>query len=1261
MSIFILAFHMKYSDLKLKEGKIMNDSGNGFQFKKLTPIKNSDLKIYEDALNFVFCNDDLKNVAISGPYSAGKSSLIESYKYKYHSNSYLHISLAHFDSPEKNNNTSKDYNEAFLEGKILNQLIHQIDPDKIPKTNFKVKQKVSLRETIKSTVFFTFFIILITYIFFFTKWSNYVSSLTMEWLKNILMWSTFSEMLLISSVLCTVMFGVSIHSIIRSQKNKNIFKRLKLQGNEIEIFQETEDSYFDKYLNEVLYLFENSDADVIVFEDIDRYNGNQIFEKLREINTLINNKKNKERKTPIRFFYLLRDDIFVSKDRTKFFDFIIPVVPVIDGSNSYDQFIEHFKHGGILELLDEDFLQGLSLYIDDMRILKNIYNEFIIYKKRVQSIELNNNKLLAIIAYKNIFPKDFSDLQLGKGYVHTLFKNKLQFIKKELKDIDIQINEIEHRIKLTNDEMLESIYELDAIYLLANYKITNVGGHNVSVYKTRVDLVKAMRENPNIQVYEHGNRQHNIQPDIELLLQKPEYIKRKEAIERKNDKEIEDLKNEIHFLIKHKSIIQNGRLNMIITKENIDNIFNVTHINEIGVENNLEEIKVSPYFPLIKFLIRNGHIDETYSDYMTYFYENSLSRIDKNFLLSITDQIPKDYSYSLKNPSLVLSRLRLVDFDNEEILNFDLLTYLLKTNSEMFLFSFVDQLVITKNYKFIWQFLNTKRETRLFVKTINNKWPNFIKSILTESNFSHFQKKLYATYTLYYSPTDDILELNKNNCLSKFISKSPDFLDIKTPNIEKLIDSFSIIDVKFEWIDFDVSNKELFDAVYKNNFYQLNYEFISLILEKVYGFPENSNFNNNNYTMINSRQNEPLVQNVNENIKEYFDVILEHCKETIKDEETEVLSLLNNTKIDKDKRKKYIGFLQTVLENIIKIEDKELWSFLLHKRMVSYSKNNILNYFFYSENGLDSYLIEFINSSNLLLDFSFKSIDNQYKEDSGSNFFNAIVNCNELSNERYESFLKALNRIYKSFTNTNITKEKVLILIKLNIIPMTDSELIFMREYYSEVMMPYIKQNIDKYINLINQDNFVLDEMLKILHENVHEKNKIKLLDFTNDTISLRQKEYSNLVKFHILSYNFDEDDLEFLLSCYSNESIDIKKAIKSISIEYIEKIIDEKYSTTYDLVSEILTSNLLNLEVKKEFFTISLPHLNEIQAMEALSILGMTDFVSLFYRKRPKIKNNEVNKNILAIFKQKNWITKFYIDKGETEFFRANGRSMLE
>ena len=53
-----------------------------------------------------------------------------------------------------------------------------------------------------------------------------------------------------------------------------------------------------------------------------------IFSKLRELNHILNNNSNKKNKS-IKFIYMIRDDIFSKYERTKFFDFIVPIVPVL--------------------------------------------------------------------------------------------------------------------------------------------------------------------------------------------------------------------------------------------------------------------------------------------------------------------------------------------------------------------------------------------------------------------------------------------------------------------------------------------------------------------------------------------------------------------------------------------------------------------------------------------------------------------------------------------------------------------------------------------------------------------------------------------------------------------------------------------------------------------------------------------------------------------------------------------------------------------
>ena len=117
-------------------------------------------------------------------------------------------------------------------------------------------------------------------------------------------------------------------------------------------------------------------------------------------------------------------------------------------------------------------MQGLSLYIDDMRLLKNIYNEFIIYFNRLNITELDCNKMLAIIAYKNLFPRDFADLQLNQGFVFTLFSKKDSLIEAEIIEIKKAIDEKQQRLSSYKKEILASMRELNAAFAdkyLRNY------------------------------------------------------------------------------------------------------------------------------------------------------------------------------------------------------------------------------------------------------------------------------------------------------------------------------------------------------------------------------------------------------------------------------------------------------------------------------------------------------------------------------------------------------------------------------------------------------------------------------------------------------------------------------------------------------------------------------------------------------------------------------------------------------------------------
>lgn len=568
---------------------------NQYEFYKLTPTDDVEMGIYDKAMDYVFAHEDIRNIAISGVYGAGKSSMFESYKKEHPQKKFIHISLAHFTSTiakdEEDDNKgeeSDEKREIALEGKIINQLVHQIDPQKVPLTNFRIKKNMDRKQVLKVSLLITAFITITCFLRFKNTWENMIGGFSSNILRKVLQFTTTNEIEFVMGTAVLIILGIAIYEGVKLQKSVKLFKKLTFQGNEIEIFEESKDSYFDKYLNEVLYIFKQTDVDGIIFEDIDRYNTNVIFEKLREINFLLNSKDKtkenaedeKESKQVIRFFYLLRDDVFESKDRTKFFDFILPIVPVVDASNAYDKFIDYFKRANLLELFDMELVKRLSLYVDDMRVLKNICNEFIVYHEKLNTSfsEQGNSRLLAMIVYKNLFPKDFSDLQVGRGYVYTLFAEKGSFIRDKIEQLNQKVEPLQAENDQIKGEMCNDLDELNALYFLIDGDII-VDGKRETAYPSRKEFVEAILASGDV-VKNSNNygRQHiSIENERKAMEQNPKYVERKSLIEKRENGQINKNNLQIKQIKREIAKLEHMYLKDIITRENETMVFKTNY------------------------------------------------------------------------------------------------------------------------------------------------------------------------------------------------------------------------------------------------------------------------------------------------------------------------------------------------------------------------------------------------------------------------------------------------------------------------------------------------------------------------------------------------------------------------------------------------------------------------------------------------------------------------------------------------------------
>ncbi|HTE00861.1 MAG TPA: hypothetical protein VK668_16330, partial [Mucilaginibacter sp.] len=352
---------------------------NPYGFDDLTPIAEASKEnVFIKALNWALLNKKIKNIAVTGPYGSGKSSMLEAFITVSPEHKYLKISLASFrggeeeEGGEEPNAQKKNEAHRLLELSILQQIFYKVKDSDLPDSRFK-----RIRNLTVGKMALLVGLLLLTLI-------SVLALIFRSYFENISFFCGFSAShpdLVILLPFSTLLPGF-VWLVVSLQRffNRSGFKKLNISSGEIEINPKSETSILNKYLDEIVYFFEVNFYDIAIIEDLDRFNDPEIFTKLRELNQLLNNSSQLNRH--IVFIYAIRDDIFPDqRARTKFFDFILPVIPVINWSNSLQKLWDKLNEPAYGLVINERFVTAITLYIDDMRVLKNIFNELMLYKE----------------------------------------------------------------------------------------------------------------------------------------------------------------------------------------------------------------------------------------------------------------------------------------------------------------------------------------------------------------------------------------------------------------------------------------------------------------------------------------------------------------------------------------------------------------------------------------------------------------------------------------------------------------------------------------------------------------------------------------------------------------------------------------------------------------------------------------------------------------------------------------------------------------
>ena len=280
---------------------------------------------------------------------------------------------------------------------------------------------------------------------------------------------------------------------------KYIFRRFRFSN--ISFFNvgvsakdKSESSIFDSYLDEITYLFEESNCRYVVYEDLDRTENYEVLTHLRNLNYILNNDHRcidiitgKLRK--IVFIYVIRSDIFTSaQEIVKFFDASIHVQNIITSANSWEFFIKFrdelckiYKNDSLKKeflsnkTLTDEFLSNIAFFVTDLRLAKMIFNDYLNILGSLEVILSNienpyfdffGEKIFTYAVFRATYPLESETLLRDEGFIYNLLNKKFNYWGEANIQEIVSISK-ETELSLLGDE-IQTNKNLKLLYLLLN-------------------------------------------------------------------------------------------------------------------------------------------------------------------------------------------------------------------------------------------------------------------------------------------------------------------------------------------------------------------------------------------------------------------------------------------------------------------------------------------------------------------------------------------------------------------------------------------------------------------------------------------------------------------------------------------------------------------------------------------------------------------------------------------------------------------------
>lgn len=1027
----------------------------------------------------------IRNIALTGPYGSGKSSVLRTLQTQYPEFKYLQISLATLEAydstkyqeeqsnkkqvqqadsvnsdADKAQNKRKDVEKQnrLIEYSILQQLIYREKYETLPNSRLKrifhFEKKILCHWT--CGVFFFFIAALIA---FEPHW------LRVDAMYRIFDWGPTANTIfdVISVAYMFLCIFICIRKALQSYCGYHLSK-INLKDGEIELkAQEKETSIFNRHLDEIIYFFQSTEYNVVIIEDLDRFNTADIYLKLRELNQLINDSKEIGRH--IVFIYAVKDDVFKDTQRAKFFDYISTVIPFINPSNSKDKLKEELRIRGYEDIPDDD-LEEIAFFINDMRLLRNIANEYQQYRNRLQT-PLNPTKLLGMIVYKNYYPRDFARLHNREGKVYQCINSKKKFVAYAQQELGAQKSSLENKIKEHSQytHLSKTDLRTTCAYHIINQmrripQSITIEGKSYSLHSIidNEELFEKMLSN-NIIHYRYNDRYGQSNDDFNIEQSGVNL----EAIYWQKKKIIADLPKEI---AQEQKNIQTKELRIKSMK--LARLFSAYDMEKCKA---FTEIELEP---LMNVFLRRGYLDEDYYDYISYFYKNiSVTQNDRDLLLSMKQAIKKDYQANIDKVENFANQIPLYVFDNDAVLNNILADFLISHSTRKNLNEKYELLMKRVEredapLEFIAQYYQNGRQVQhLFRRFISWDIASSWTAIIGHEKQDE-RKILIEGWLKFCDPTKLLADQRE------WLNGNYIFL---TEHSEKIgLEQLKQLSKRQLYHTLNTNSHELLDFVIDNSLYSINRENLCLItnyLNKV----DNVNVENLNLTRIRKTGKVVFYSYVEANLT----TCLQQFSHEVHDEDEEALLLiLNNETITEDDKKEYLNGQQNRIHDINKVMDKAKET-AIELFLIDPTWENVAAYFTFS--GQDLSLKPYIEHYDTELGRTICPNTVSVKE---RLFDEYIVSC-VLSENSFKKILHSFdNTIVDSDSIVNLDSQRLGILIDADKIHYTEENTAAISSSFNaEDMVKYLEYHKTEYLQDIENIEYTKELALCLLRSTV--------------------------------------------------------------------------------------------------------------------------------------------------------------------------------